>query len=192
MMSRNGIEWAYSMAYDPVVYYTRNRLLGGNNVNGIHQKPFGGKIEYDYQVWIDHDMVWTGDDVMRLLQHNKPVVSGCYMMANNTNLPIVENLQWDTLATSGAFSFMSREEIQTRSDLFKVSYVGFGFCAIAHGVIESMEYPWFRPRFVQHENFFDFTAEDVGFCWEAQERGHEIWVDPQIKVGHQKSVSLIV
>lgn len=190
VMSNSGISWAYSMAYDPVVYYTRNRILGGNNVDGIHQKPFRGQIEYDYQIWIDSDMVWQGADVLRLIQHQKKIVSGCYMMANNQELPIVEQLDWTRLSESGTFKFLNREELSMKNQPFTASYVGFGFLAIARGVIESMEYPWFRPRFVQHENFYDFTAEDVGFCWSAQEKGYEIWVDPAIKLGHQKHIAL--
>ena len=58
------------------------------------------------------------------------------------------------------------------------------------GVFESMEYPWFQPRWVSGGNFHDFCAEDVGFCWTAQELGHEIWVDPAIKVLHEKTVLL--
>lgn len=191
VMSQNNISWAYSMAYDPVVYYTRNRILGGNNIDGINQKPFRGNIEYDYQIWIDSDIVWQGSDILKLLQHQKPIVSGCYMMANNQELPIVENLDWDRLSESGTFRFLNRNDLAAKNSIFRASYVGFGFLAIAKGVMETMEYPWFRPRFVQHNDFFDFTAEDVGFCWSAQDLGHEIWVDPSIRVGHQKHITLI-
>jgi hypothetical protein len=191
VLSQNNISWAYSMAYDPVVYYTRNRILGGNNIDGVHQKPFRGNIEYDYQIWIDSDMVWQGSDILKLLQHQKPIVSGCYMMANNQELPIVENLDWDRLTEAGTFKFLNRNDLPAKNTIFKASYVGFGFLAIANGVMETMEYPWFRPRFVQHNDFFDFTAEDVGFCWSAQDLGHEIWVDPSIRIGHQKHITLM-
>lgn len=189
---RNGIEWAYSMAYDPVVYYARNRVLGGNNVDGKDQKPFRGQLQYDYQVWIDSDMVWRGDDVLRLLSSSKPITSGCYMMANNSELPIVEDLDWEKLSTTGVFKFMNREDLNGKTSPFKVSYVGFGFVAVKHGVMESMQYPWFHPRYVDYKDFHDFTAEDVSFCWRAQELGHEIWVDPNIKLGHQKHIALAV
>lgn len=191
VMSREGISWAYSMAYDPVVYYARNRVLAGNNVDGKSQKPFRGQLDYDYQIWIDSDMIWSGEDVLKLIESNKPIVSGCYMMANNIEMPLVEHLDWDKLAESGTFKFMRREDLSSKSDLFKVSYTGFGFIAVKRGVMESMDYPWFHPRYVDYGNFHDFTAEDVAFCWRAQELGHEIWVDPNIKVGHQKLVTLV-
>lgn len=186
----NGIEWAFSMAYDPVVYYARNRVLGGNNTSGRTQKPFGGQIDYDYQVWIDSDMVWRGEDVLRLLAHGKPIVSGAYPMANPNEFPIVESLDYDRLLEQGSFRFMGRDEIGARTDPFPVSYVGFGFMAIARGVIERMEYPWFRPMWVDKGDFLEFTAEDVGFCWQAQQLGEQIIVDPTIRIGHQKSITL--
>ena len=192
VLAKNGIEWVYSMTYDPVVYYARNRVLGGNNVDGKNQKPFQGKITYDYQFWIDSDMVWSGLDVLKMLKLDKPIVSGCYMMSNNVELPVVESLDWDLLHQSGTFKFMRREDIMSREDPFKVSYAGFGFMAIKQGVMETMEYPWFHPRFVDYTEFHDFTAEDVSFCWSAQELGHDIWLDPTVRVGHQKLLSLSV
>jgi hypothetical protein len=85
---------------------------------------------------------------------------------------------------------MRREDLDGRDSPFKVSYVGFGFMSIKKSVMDSMEYPWFHPRYVDYGNFHDFTAEDVSFCWKAQELGHEIWVDPSIRLGHQKHLAL--
>jgi hypothetical protein len=189
-LGQNGIEWAMSMAYDPVVYYARNRVLGGNNVDGRGQKPFGGSVDYDYQVWIDSDMVWKAADVMKLLQLGKPIVSGCYLMANAEEFPIVETLDYNKLLEQGTFKFINRAEMREKSEPFTVSYAGFGFMAVARGVMERLEYPWFRPRWVDQGNFLEFTAEDVGFCWSAAEMGEQIWVDPNIRVGHQKSLVL--
>lgn len=191
VMTQNNIEWSYSMAYDPVVYFSRSRVLGGNNVQGKYQKPFGGKLDYDYLVWIDSDMVWTGKDVLSLLSHKEPIVSGCYMMANNVQLPIVEHVDYNRLLESGSFKFLTKEDLASKTTPFKVSYTGFGFIAIKRGVFESMEYPWFEPKFVEKDQFREFSAEDVGFCWNAQDRGFEILVDPSIRVGHEKLMTLI-
>lgn len=191
VLSNNGVEWAYSMNYDPVVYYARNRVLGGNNIDGKDQKPFRGQLDYDYQFWIDSDMVWDGEQVLKLLQQDKDIIGGCYMMANNQQLPIVESLDYAHLLEQGTFKFMGREDIKNRTKPFTVSYTGFGFMAIKRGVFESMEYPWFQPRFVEQGIFKEFTAEDVSFCWTAQEKGYEIWIDPTIQVGHQKSLTIV-
>ena len=191
VMSQNNIEWAYSMNYDPVVFYTRNKILGGNNNFGKNQRPFQGNLPYDWLVWIDSDMVWSGNDVMKLISHqNRDIVSGCYVTADNQHYPIVTDLDYNHLEEHGSFRFMNREELNARSEPFLANYVGFGFLAIKSGVIERMEYPWFRPRFIERDNFFDFSAEDVGFCWGAKDLGIDIWVDPTVRVAHQKSLLL--
>lgn len=185
--SKHGIEWAMSMNYDPVVYYARNRVLGGNNTTGRTQKPFQSGFDYDYQFWIDSDIVWKASDVITLLSHGKNIVSGCYPMAHASEYPIVEKLDYDKLLEQGSFSFMQRDALDAKQGLFTANYIGFGFVAVAHGVMESMEYPWFRPRWVDKPPFLEFTAEDVGFCWSALEQGYEIWIDPAVRVGHLKS-----
>ena len=83
---------------------------------------------------------------------------------------------------------MNKADMQTKVQPFKASYTGFGFVAIQCGVLESMPYPWFQPKWITIEKFYDFCAEDVGFCWSAQDCGIEIWVDPSIKVGHEKNI----
>jgi hypothetical protein len=33
----------------------------------------------------------------------------------------------------------------------------------------------------------DMCGEDVSFCLDAKEAGFEIWCDPKIRVGHEKT-----
>ena len=90
----------------------------------------------------------------------------------------------------GQFKFLAPKEIQGRQELIDVSYTGMGFMLIKRGVFESMEYPWFRPIFKKIGDAHDFTMEDVAFCLQARELGYRIWVDPQVIVGHEKTVVL--
>ena len=52
-----------------------------------------------------------------------------------------------------------------------------------------MEYPWFAPKMQVFESgdVQDMCGEDVSFCLDAQEAGYEIWADPRIRVGHEKT-----
>lgn len=188
-LSQHGINYAYCVGYDPVVYYARNKVLGGMNTAGKKQKPWQGKITYDKMVWIDSDIVWTSDQLLKLISYtDKPIIAGLYHMENGIEYPVVENLNYSKLYEQGTFEFLTNDTIKNRTTPFKVNYTGFGFVSINRGVIENMEYPWFRPKWVEHENFYDFCAEDVGFCWEAANQGHSIWIDPTIIVGHEKNI----
>lgn len=52
-----------------------------------------------------------------------------------------------------------------------------------------MEYPWFAPKMQVFEsgNVQDMCGEDVSFCLDAKEMGYDIWCDPRIRVGHEKT-----
>jgi hypothetical protein len=98
--------------------------------------------------------------------------------------------EWDEnhFKQHGCFKFLGPDDVPDKPGLMEVAYTGFGFILIKKGVFESMKYPWFRPIFKQIGPAVDFTMEDVGFCLQAKESGLKIFVDPQIKVGHEKEV----
>ena len=54
---------------------------------------------------------------------------------------------------------------------------------------EKMKYPWFAPKMQVFESgeVQDMCGEDVSFCLDAIEAGFEIWCDPLIRVGHEKT-----
>ena len=63
---RMGFEIKISQKYTSNVYYVRNMCLGGDVMRGVNQKPYDGKLEYDYMMWIDSDMVFTTNDFLKL------------------------------------------------------------------------------------------------------------------------------
>ena len=81
------------------------------------------------------------------------------------------------------------ESISKRKKPFTVDYTGFGWVMIKHGVFEKLPYPWFAPKMQVFESgaVQDMCGEDVSFCLDAIEEGMEIWCDPRIRVGHEKS-----
>ena len=74
-------------------------------------------------------------------------------------------------------------------DSFTVDYTGFGWVLIKKGVFENLEYPWFAPKMQVFESgsVQDMCGEDVSFCLDAKEKGYDIWCDPRIRVGHEKT-----
>lgn len=187
-LSKLGIEFGYSMHYDPVVYYTRNKILGGSNQKGPKQTPWQSTVQYDTMIWIDSDIIWTVDNLLNILNHEYPIVAGSYLMSDRIHYPIVETLDYNLLRNTGEFKFLDKTEMAKRIQPFKVSYTGFGFIAIKYGVFENMDYPWFQPRWISNESFHDFSSEDVGFCWNAYDKGYEIYIDPNIIVKHEKTI----
>ena len=81
------------------------------------------------------------------------------------------------------------ETMSKRKKPFTCDYTGFGWVLIKNGVFEKLEYPWFAPKMQVFESgdVQDMCGEDVSFCLDAQEAGYEIWADPRIRVGHEKT-----
>lgn len=193
------IEIHLANKYSSNVYYARNLCLGGNNLAGKNQKPWQGTIDYDYVMWIDSDIVWHSEQIMRLIaiaeQHKQvDIVSGLYIMENETQYATVVNWDIETFKREGRFTFLNKKALKNYDlkELVEVAYTGFGFMLIRNGVFEKVGYPWFLPIWEETESVNgvkvrDFTSEDVGFCRTATENGFKIFVDPNIIVGHEKS-----
>jgi len=177
-----------SNQYDSVVYYVRNKCLGGVATRGLNQKPFNGEVDYDYLMWIDSDMVFEPKDFIHLLNMQVDIASGLYKTADNIHYATVKDWDMDYYRENGSFKFLTKESIKDLSEPFKVDYTGFGWILFKKGVFESLEYPWFRPEWEDFGNGVrEFTSEDVGFCKNIREKGYNIHINPKVIVGHEKS-----
>jgi len=193
-ISSNGGIFKLSIQYNPVVNASRCKCLGADVLRGKYQVPFGGKINYDYLMWIDSDIVFTQKQFMELLDMNKDIASGWYAQPGtysdgSSPTPVVETMADDFFNKHGVFEFLSSKNMEDQQKPFKADYIGFGWVLIKKGVFEKLEYPWFAPRMRYMENDVqDLCSEDVAFCLDAKNAGFEIWVDPKCRVGHEKTL----
>lgn len=183
----NGIRPLYSRKQSCNIYYVRNMCLGANVMLGEHQKPFDGKLEYDYLMWIDSDIIFHPTQFTKLLSHKEDIVSGLYLMEDQKQYATVKVWDDDFFKKHGTFQFMAPTDMKDQKSLIDVSYTGMGFMLVKKGVFESMTYPWFKPLEKRVGDMVDFTMEDVSFCLRAQELGFKIKIDPEVRVGHYKS-----
>lgn len=190
----NGITPLLSNAYSPNAYYARNMCLGGNTMAGIHQKPFGGKVKYDYLMWIDSDTVFSPKQFLQLLEMDKDIASGLYMMHNNIHYATVEKMDDDWYRKNGHYQFLTREDLKNKKEPFVVDFTGFGWMLIKHGVFEELEYPWIQPLWsnlsTNSTTIKEFCMEDTAFCKLAKDKGYLTWVNPNVIVGHEKMMIL--
>jgi len=188
---------------------SRNLCLGGKTWNGKTQSPFQGQIEYDYMVWINGNVAFTPQHIARMIEHmesdtEKHIISGCYLRDDNQTFDIIEQGNWDFnkfINQGGEFHRVTRDELFIkRNSLFKADYIGFGFVCLRKGVMESLEYPWFKPLFYdftvqmqdpsgqEHERQIrGFENEEAGISRSFIEKGYDIWVDPILTVGKNTS-----
>jgi len=171
------------------IYYVRNMCLGGDVSRGAGQKPFDGKLDYDYLMWIDSDILFSSAQFARLLERGADIVSGLYLMEGGRNFATVETWDEEFFKQNGFFNFLTPQDIEGKETM-EVAYTGMGFMLVKRGVFESLDYPWFRPIEKRIGAMVDFTMEDVAFCLVAKEKGFKILVDPRVRVGHEKRTVL--
>jgi len=188
---QNGAAIQISQDYSSMVNFARCKCLGANVLRGPDQKPWDGRLQYDYQLWIDSDIVFNTEAFYRLVAMDKDIACGWYLTEDGRTSSCAHWLSGEEFKNNGGI--MNHETIETlpkRKKPFTVDYTGFGWVLIKNGVFEheEMKYPWFAPKMQAFEdgNIQDMCGEDVSFCLDAIEAGFEIWVDPVCRVAHEK------
>jgi len=208
-MVQNGMSIQISQDYSSMVNFARCKCLGANVLRGPDQIPWDGKLDYDYQLWIDSDIVFDTNKFWQLCDmaipadavsedgtvddtKKKKIVSGWYCTEDGKTTSVAHWLDEDDFRKNGGvMNHETIESISKRKKPFTVDYAGFGWLMIEKGVFEDekIKYPWFAPKMQVFESgsVQDMCGEDVSFCLDAMDAGFEIWCDPRIRVGHEKS-----
>ena len=201
---QNGMSIQISQDYSSMVNFARCKCLGANVLRGPDQVPWDGKLQYDYQLWIDSDIVFSTEKFWQLCDvafpeaavedetKKRPISAGWYMTEDGRTTSVAHWLDEEDFRTNGGvMNHETGASISKRRKPFTVDYTGFGWVLIENGVFENKEmtYPWFAPQMQVFESgaVQDMCGEDVSFCLDAKAAGYEIWCDPRIRVGHEKT-----
>ena len=226
---QSGAAIQISQDYSSMVNFARCKCLGANVLRGPNQLPWDGKLNYDYQLWIDSDIVFNTEKFYQLVlnaipaeaiskeevkqtvknekgedveqtgfklnvdpEKEREIVAGWYCTEDGKTTSVAHWLDEDDFrGNGGVMNHETIDSISKRKKSFTVDYTGFGWLLIKKGVFESegLPYPWFAPKMQVFESgeVQDMCGEDVSFCLDAKEAGFEIWCDPRIRVGHEKT-----
>jgi len=194
-LPRHNIKWAMSQKYHVNRYFVCNSCLGGSSIGGKNQKPFQGKVDYDYLMWIDSDQVFEPWQFFNLLnkakETNTSILSGLYLMQGGEVFATVEDWDKEFFKKNGYFKFLTPKDVSDKKEIFKVSYTGFGWLLVKKGVFESLDYPWVQPTWFDEDGIREMTTTDCGFMHRAAEKGFDTYIDPTIIVGHEKTQILM-
>ena len=150
------------------------------------------RMEGDWIIFIDDDMVWQPDAIQRLVQareeNDLDMLGGlCF----RRNPPFQPTLYMREQPTSGAYNFLERWD----SDLVEVDATGMAFIIIHKRVFERIVGQTMPPLKIREKigppNFFRWDGilgEDLRFCQDAKASGSRIWVDTRIEIGHVSEI----
>ena len=189
---QNGASIQISQDYSSMVNFARCKCLGANVLRGPDQIPWDGKLKYDWQLWIDSDIVFNTEKFYQLVLMDQDIAAGWYCTEDGRTTSVAHWLEEDDFRNNGGvMNHETLESISKRKKPFTVDYTGFGWLLIKNGVFEhtEMKYPWFAPKMQVFESgdVQDMCGEDVSFCLDAIDAGFEIWCDPRVRVGHEKT-----
>lgn len=184
ILEQNNISWIYQSEYTSIITNAREATItGSKNLEVFNTSPGKDQYTYDKIFCIDSDIVWSEEQFIKLYTSDKSIISAVYYDANGTNA-MVHHKKND-------FKFMNRKDIEKIKEIFPVYGVGLGFVCIKFGVFESLKRPWFTlGKMVNEIDGIEYEipqGEDLHFCERVSEKGHQVFVDPTIVVGHMKS-----
>lgn len=187
LFNEKGITWAHSMAYASHVGDAREMTLSGSAHNTLDEsRPLKGELTYDKLLWIDSDISWKPEDVWKLYQSDKDIVGGAYLLSNGSVAA------YPTLLKRG----YTAQEVLALNTLTKIGGIGFGFICVKQGIFEKLTRPWFQSVLATHVDDdgvatdFPIMGEDLSWCKRVSDLGYDIWLDPSVKLTHQKTMKL--
>lgn len=117
-----------------------------------------------HMLFLDSDMIFPKDTLIRLLQRGKQVVGANYMTRSFPTHPVALGRDGKHLSSKG------------KVGLQKVNFLGLGVTLIAREAIEKLSVPLFMMEWIP--DISGFCGEDVYFCAKlTEEAGADVYVD---------------
>ncbi len=131
-------------------------------------------------LFVDDDVVMKPDALKKLLAHDKDIVSGLYLMRNYPHQPIA----FDNALSDGRCLHSWLHD--GKKGLIPVVAAGLGCLLIKIEVFKKIEKPYIRLGQLEKDHWCD----DIDFCLRCRAAGIQAYLDLDVPVGHQASVTL--
>lgn len=144
-------------------------------------------------LYLDYDMSFPQDTIIKLLAHNKPLVSGLYYLKSPPFSPVagysIEKdgqriLTNQDKNTIWKYDFKELPE-PDESGLVEVEWAGIGCLLVRKEVFTIIE--WEKNKFYDVWNFdkgIRSYGHDINLCFDAAKKGIKTYVDKTVACGH--------
>ncbi|MCC2627573.1 MAG: hypothetical protein K0S14_1223 [Thermomicrobiales bacterium] len=127
-----------------------------------------------HMLWLDSDMIFPKDALLRLMRHNQYVVGANYSTRRTPPRPVA-TLELGDSKESDRRLYTTEED----TGLQEVEHIGFG-CVLTHANVFHAQADRQQPFFLCSHGTIPgrgFVGEDVYFCHRAREKGFHVMVD---------------
>ena len=124
-MVQAGMSIQISQDYSSMVNFARCKCLGANVLRGPKQIPWDGKLKYDYQLWIDSDIVFDANKFWQLCdmalpaedsgEEEKEIVGGWYATEDGQTTSVAHWLEEEDFRKNGGV--MNHETVEIVADV---------------------------------------------------------------------------
>ena len=179
LLRKNGIDSEIHFLPNQIVTRARNILayefLSGN---------------FSHLLFIDADIEWNPNDVLKLINHKKELVVGLY--ANKSYMIVDSHNQFKKIQYSS--TFFNENNTMDGDKVMEIKHGATGFMLIERGVFEKIidKAPEFKYNGHLMNDFFPckvvdghYLTEDYAFCQMWREKGGKIWADLSICLNHE-------
>jgi hypothetical protein len=131
--------------------------------------------------WVDADMDFPEDTLLRLLAHKEPIVAASYVQRVNPHQPVT----FKHLMPDGS----PHVRLWTEEDshgLEEVEAIGFGAVLVQAPVFQAIGPTCFDMQYTNANGDHHFIGEDVAFCNAARAAGYKVLIDHDVSkdIGH--------
>ena len=124
------------------------------------------EMECTHILWIDSDMKFPRDMLIRLLNQKKDII-GANCMSRRPPYRCTAQKEGKELITH-----------EKSSGIERADRLGFGVLLTSMDVYRKTTMPWFEFQWVEHLSVF--RGEDYSFCEKIKQAGFELWVDHDV------------
>jgi len=198
-----GMKFAVSTITDSLINRARNNVVA----------KFLANPKFTHLIFLDVDLEFRAEDILKLLWHDKEVITGSYPI-KEINWEKVVSMSKDGVPAKDLLKKSTRFVVNPRPDssgkvevkdgAMSIHDAGTGFMCIKREVFEKLIEAYPELKFTDDTGslkgeernwtyaFFNsyidddnrFLSEDYGFCRYWQKIGGKIWVDPGIDIKH--------
>lgn len=138
------------------------------------------KQECTHILFIDDDMATPTDTLIRLLAHDKDIVSGLYLSRSFPHFPVAFDMAFE----NGYNKFIYLEP--DVDGLVEITNCGLGCVLIKTEIFKKLEKPYVRLGEIEKDGWCD----DVGFFNRCRAAGIKLYLDTTVRIGHMSTVTL--
>jgi hypothetical protein len=181
MLNREGISFVLSNAYSSYVPHAREFTALGQGSHVWDSNEIYKGVSYNKIFWIDSDMLWTPQYFVDLYNSDKDAIAGVFVNSKLEPMFFFDNKKDEE----------RKLEFLKKTEPFKVFSFGMAFVCMKQGIIESIDRPWFEfgamvKTTESGKEYRELVGEDLMFCMKMNDAGFELYVDPNVRIGHMK------